>query len=192
MDRKVELKVADIASSQAQASAYALVLQEVGGTRRLPVIISSSEAQAIVFRLKEIRTPRPLTHDLFASVLTTFDISITEVLIYKAEDGVFYSYIFLKKNEDIMRVDARTSDAVALALHFSAPIYIYDSILEKECILVVGEEGESPAEEGFLSTEDKLKRQDIQSLKRTMKKAIEDENYELASLIRDEIQRRKE
>lgn len=191
MDNKVELKVIDIASSQAQASAYAMVLQEVDGNRRLPIIISSSEAQAIVFKLKGINTPRPLTHSLFASVLAAFEITITEVLIYKAEDGVFYSYIYLRKDGSVIRIDSRTSDAIALALHFLCPMYIYESILERECIHVVNDDEGLSEEEGSIAGEDDLKKQDMQALKRALKKAIEEENYELASIIRDEIQRRK-
>ena len=189
MDKKVELKVINISNSQAQASAYAMVLQEVDGDRQLPIIIGSSEAQSIALRLKNIKTPRPLTHDLFTSALTEFDIIIAEVLIYKALDGVFYSYIYLKKENKTVCIDARTSDAIALAIRFYCPIYIYESIMEKECIPTTDNEGYTIGITG--SNEEELKKENINSLKQALAKAVEEENYELASILRDEISRRQ-
>ena len=134
MDKKIELKVVNISNSQAQAPAFAMLLQEMDGERQFPIIIGPAEAQAITFKLNSIKPIRPLTHDLFTTTLTVFDISLSEVLIYKAQEGVFYSQIFLKKDEEITRIDSRSSDAIALAVRFNAPIYIYESVLDKESI----------------------------------------------------------
>lgn len=187
MDKKIELRVMNISNSQAQVPAFAMLLQEIDGDRQLPIIIGPAEAQAITFKINNIRPIRPLTHDLFVSTLNVFDISVAEVLIYKAQDGVFYSHIFYKKEEEIVRIDSRTSDAIALAVRSNAPIYIYESILEKECISL-----EASQEEEVTETESNtLSDRDIQSLKKDLARAVKDENYELASILRDEIARRQ-
>ena len=113
MDKKVELQVINITNSQAQVGAFAMLLGEVDGERQLPIIIGPAEAQATALYLKGVKTPRPLTHDLFITSLTILGTSLIRVLIYKAKDGIFYSYIYLKKDEEIIRIDARTSDAIA-------------------------------------------------------------------------------
>lgn len=121
--KKIELQVLNISNSQAQAGAYALVLGEVGGERQLPIIIGATEAQAMVIEMKGIVPPRPLTHNLFASVLEVLGVKLMRILIYKVDNGVFYSYLYMKAEETILRIDARTSDAVALALRMNAPIF---------------------------------------------------------------------
>ena len=132
--KKIELQVLNISNSQAQAGAYALVLGEVGGERQLPIIIGATEAQAMVIEMKGIVPPRPLTHNLFASVLEVLGVKLMRILIYKVDNGVFYSYLYMKAEETILRIDARTSDAVALALRMNAPIFVYEEILETECL----------------------------------------------------------
>ncbi|MDL2299122.1 bifunctional nuclease family protein [Bacteroides sp. OttesenSCG-928-E20] len=192
--KKIELKVVNISNSQAQASAFAMVLQEVDGDRQLPIIIGAAEAQSIALKLKEVRTHRPLTHDLFHTCLKTMGVSVSEILIYRAQEGVFYSYIFFRNGDDVIQIDARTSDAVALAVRFHAPIYIYESILMKESLtlqerLAIEEEEEAERKESGEKTV--LKEESIKSLQKALDKAVADENYELASLLRDEISRRK-
>lgn len=140
MDKKVELQVINITNSQAQIGAFAMLLGEVDGERQLPIIIGPAEAQATALYLKGVKTPRPLTHDLFITSLTVLGASLIRVLIYKAKDGIFYSYIYLKKDNEIIRIDARTSDAIALAVRADCPILIYESILEQECLHLSGEE----------------------------------------------------
>ncbi len=135
--KKIELQVLNISNSQAQAGAYALVLGEVGGERQLPIIIGATEAQAMVIEMKGIVPPRPLTHNLFASVLEVLGVKLMRILIYKVDNGVFYSYLYMKAEETILRIDARTSDAVALALRMNAPIFVYEDILEAECLKTV-------------------------------------------------------
>ncbi|MCD7898486.1 MAG: bifunctional nuclease family protein [Bacteroides sp.] len=194
MDKKIELRVVNIANSQSQASAFAMVLQEVSGSRQIPIIIGSAEAQAIVLKMKDIKPPRPLTHDLFTSVLMAYDITLLEILIYKAQDGVFFSYVYFQRGETTLRIDARTSDAIALAVRFYCPIYIYEAILEEEQIIITDEEPISPPEEQEWQESDtpgNLQSKDLKWLKKKLEEAIQDENYELASKIRDEISRRK-
>ncbi|NDW13217.1 DNA helicase UvrB [Bacteroides sp. 214] len=189
MNDKIELRVVSISNSQEQASAFALVLQEVGGNRQLPIIIGPSEAQSIALHLKGIKPPRPLTHDLFATTLDEFNILVEKIHIYRAKDGVFFSYIYFRSDNQAKKIDSRTSDAIGIALRFNAPIYIESSIL--------AEEGFTPSEEitnEELVEEDAAaihKEDQLTNLKLALEKAIQDENYELASVLRDEIARRQ-
>ena len=181
MNKKVELEVLDISDTQAQAGAYVMLLGEINGTRKLPVIIGASEAQATAICLKGIKTQRPLTHDLFHTSLTVLGTQLLRVLIYKAEEGVFYSYIYLKQNDSIIRIDARTSDAIALALRAKAPIFIYEAILEKERVCLYDVEEETRTEHRF----------NIKELEEALTQAIQEEDYELAASLRDEIKKMK-
>lgn len=195
MDKKIELQVINITNSQAQVGAFAMLLGEVDGERQLPIIIGPAEAQATALYLKGIKMPRPLTHDLFITALTVLGASLIRVLIYKAKDGIFYSYVYLKRDEEIIRIDARTSDAIALAVRadYHCPILIYESILEQECLHIseekrVGSE-ESDTDEGS-EEEHRPSAPTPFSLEETLQQAIKDENYELAAQIRDQINSR--
>jgi bifunctional DNase/RNase len=189
MDQKIRLYVTNIINTQAQQPAYAMILREGGGERRMAIIIGYTGAEAITDYLTFVKHPRPLTYDLFEKTLRAFQIKITEVLIQKAEDGVFHSSIYYEKaGEEMVSLDARTSDAVALAIRWDAPIYIHESLLERECIpMSVIEKMETKAEEEPYDLSDK----DIQALRKDLDRAIKDENYELASILRDEIARRQ-
>lgn len=179
MDNKIELRILNITNSNLQANAFALVMEEVDGPRQLPIIIGSIEAQAIALKLKGLSTPRPFTHDLFVTFAELLQTKLEQVFIYKAKDGIFYSYLYFEKDGEQFKVDSRTSDAIALALRFECPIYTTEQILETE---------------GYIpKVEDEIEVPDLNStledLRESLSKAVKDEDYELASSIRDEIKR---
>ena len=174
---KVEIRVLSVSYSQEQAGAYALLLGEVDGPRKMPVIIGTAEAQAILIETKGIRPPRPLTHELFASVLDVLGARLLRVLIYKVENGLFYSYLYLQSGNDIIRVDSRTSDAVAMAMRMQSPILVYEDILNAERMKTDDEEEEQPT---------------IDSIKKALDEAIAHEEYEKAASLRDMINHLKD
>ena len=170
----------NISNSQAQAGAYAMVLGEINGMRQLPVIIGSAEAQSMMIEMRGIVPPRPLTHTLFASVLKVLGATLLRVLIYKVDNGVFYSYLYMKTEETILRIDARTSDAVALALRMDAPIFIYDDILEAECLKT--EHSITPTQQTDDAAADAATRKKtLKQLKEALQNAIDEEDYERAA-----------
>lgn len=184
--KKVELQVVSISSSHAEAGAYALLLEEKEGSRKLPIIIGASEAQAIVMELKGIVPPRPLTHSLFTSVLEMLGVNLLRVLIYKADNGVFYSYIYLRSENTIYRIDARTSDAIVLALHMNAELLIYEDLLQTECLKMSSENSE--LENNYNESESKLSQNErIKSLQAALQQAVNEEDYERAARLRDQI-----
>lgn len=187
--KKIELQVLNISNSQAQAGAYAMVLGEINGPRQLPVIIGSAEAQSMMIEMKGIVPPRPLTHTLFSSVLKALGVNLLRVLIYKVDNGVFYSYLYMKTEETILRVDARTSDAIVLALQMNAPIMIYEDILDTEC-MKTGHKG--GADEDKNTDKDALpQKKTLEQLKAELQNAIDEENYERAAQLRDIINQHK-
>ena len=193
METRIKLSVKGLTSTQTQVGAYALILAEENGSRRIPIIVGASEAQSIAIAMERILTPRPLTHDLFTTSLTILGASLIRVLIYKAKDGIFYSYIYLKKDEEIIRIDARTSDAVALAVRADCPILIYESILEQECLHMSSEErtrSEETDNDEVAEEEHDLPGATSRTLEEALEQAIKDENYELAAQIRDQINSR--
>lgn len=195
METKVELQVLNITNSQAQVGAYAMLLGEVGGERQLPIIIGPAEAQSTALCLKGVKTPRPLTHELFTTCLNALGSAVLRALIYKAKEGIFYSYIYLRKAEEIVRIDARTSDAVALAVRADAPIYIYESILDRECLRInpgeISDTDDDADDNANEKPDVEQKPMPPASLEEELTKAVKNENYELAARLRDEIQRRK-
>ena len=198
----IKLTIKGISYSQTQSGAYALVLSEMDGTRTLPIIIGAFEAQSIAIALeKEIRPPRPLTHDLFKTFADRFLITVKEVIIHKLVDGVFFSSLICEKDGVEETIDTRTSDAIAIAVRFQAPIYTYENILDKAGVYLKIEEEISLKE--TLSPEEDLKVHEIHPKKDTLfsdlstkelhtrlDKAVANENYELAAKIRDEISKR--
>ena len=184
MDKKIELEVVDISDTQAQAGAYVMLLGEKQGTRKLPIIIGANEAQATAICLKGIKTQRPLTHDLFNTCLSVLGAKLLRILIYKVDEGVFYSYLYIKQGDEIIRIDARTSDAIALSLRSKAPILIYESILDKERARVFDHD-EHTTEEVTENTVNHLE------LEKALSQAIQEENYELAASLRDKINKNK-
>lgn len=200
---KVKLNVLGISYSQTQTGAYALVLAEENGRRRIPIIVGGFEAQAIAIQLEGLKPPRPLTHDLFLNFARTFNVDLLEVTVYKLEEGVFYSKLTCDNGQRIIEIDARTSDAIALALRFKCPIYTTEEILKKAGIILdfekesaVQNAGEQqpvarPVKVQDTTFTDELKHNNLQELQELLDEAISDEDYEKASLIRDEINRRK-
>lgn len=191
-----------ISYSQTQSGAYALVLSEEGGQRRIPIIIGGFEAQSIAIHLEGLTPPRPLTHDLFLSFSKSFSIELLEVNIYRLEDGVFYSQLVCFNGEKEVVIDSRTSDAIALALRFKCPIFTTTDIVDRAGVYIEEEEegeqeessdtGEAVFEGHLTFDESEFKSLNIDSLNNLLKEAIDLEDYERASHIRDEIQRRND
>ena len=199
----IPLTIKGISYSQTQSGAYALVLSEIEGTRTLPIIIGAFEAQSIAIALEtEIRPPRPLTHDLFKTFSDRFLISVKEVIIHKLVDGVFFSSLVCQRKGKEKIIDTRTSDAIAIAVRFNAPIYTYENILDKAGIYLKVEEEmalenkqeltEVPLEFEKVSTKDKndFSVLSLKDLHNKLNDAVENENYEVAAKIRDEISKR--
>ncbi|MCI2228935.1 bifunctional nuclease family protein [Polaribacter sp. MSW13] len=199
----IKLTIKGISYSQTQSGAYALVLSEIEGTRTLPIIIGAFEAQSIAIALeKEIRPPRPLTHDLFKTFSDRFLIKVKEVIIHKLVDGVFFSSLICERDGVEESIDARTSDAIAIAIRFLAPIYTYENILDKAGVYLKLEEElslQEPEElDGFSIDLEEITSQKesgfssitLKELHNKLNAAVADENYELAAKIRDEISKR--
>jgi uncharacterized protein len=199
---KVKLNVLGISYSQTQSGAYALVLTEENGERRIPIIVGAFEAQAIAIQLEGLKPPRPLTHDLFLNFAVSFNIQVTEVNIYKLEEGVFYSKLICENGTTKLAIDARTSDAIALALRFKCAIFTTEEIIARSGIILDFDKDAKgkpePKMQNYTSsdiaTEDEgnneLKEYQVKELKEMLEEAIGKENYERASEIRDEINRR--
>jgi bifunctional DNase/RNase len=193
--KRIKLKVLGISYSQTQSGAYALILTEEKGERRIPIIIGGFEAQSIVIKLENLDPPRPLTHDLFKSLADSFGISVTEVFINKLEEGVFFSKLVCSDGVKEFSIDSRTSDAVALSLRFNCPIYIAEDILEKAGITVnpTGPADDKGVEESIVSESVSSKYENINDdeLFKMIDEAVKKEDYERAAAVRDEIDRRK-
>ena len=205
MDKKIRLRVQGLTNSQIHSGAYALILAEEGGAYRIPIIVGTAEAQSIAIALERITPPRPLTHDLFASFSQAFGIRLREVFIYKFEDGIFYSELLFDNGVNLIRLDSRTSDAIAIALRVKCDIYTTSEIV-KECGVVLEEvspEKVVDEEKGLLELEpedikdEKLLKKwlsllEQEELSERLNEAISKENYEYARMYRDEIKRREE
>ena len=195
----VQLLINGISYSQTQNGAYALILSELEGERKLPIVIGTNEAQSIAIAIeKEIKPPRPLTHDLFKNFCVRFDIKIKQVIIHKLVDGVFYSSVICERDGIEEIIDSRSSDAIALAIRFEAPIYTYENILEKAGVIIKVEKeiDERSLLKELFSDENsdvainELKEKTTKELEELLKIAIQNENYESAAKIRDEISNR--
>ncbi|WP_426667147.1 bifunctional nuclease domain-containing protein [Mucilaginibacter sp. McL0603] len=196
--KKIKLDIVGLSYSQTQSGAYALVLGEVNGRRRLPIIIGSFEAQAIAIEIEKMTPSRPLTHDLFKNFAQAYSITIQEIIIYNLVDGIFYAKLICSDGKKVVEIDARTSDAIAMAVRFDCAIYTYEFILSTAGIVIEGndfvylenmsdateEKAVTPATSGYSSLS-------VDELKSKLQEALTDEAYEKAAKIRDELNRRK-
>lgn len=195
--KKIQLEIVGLSFSQTQSGAYALVLGEMNGKRRLPIIIGGFEAQAIAIEIEKIVPSRPLTHDLFKSLAQGFNIEIKEVLIYNLVEGVFYARIICSNGETEIEIDARTSDAIALAVRFNCPVFTFESILSQAGVIL--EEGSVSKESEEFDLEEELvasqaegdfSTKSVKELNKMLQDALDEEDYEKASKIRDELNKR--
>jgi bifunctional DNase/RNase len=207
LDTRVKLRVQGLTNSQIQSGAYALILAEEKGPRRIPIIVGTMEAQSIAIALEKITPPRPLTHDLFSAFLQSFDIRLLEVFIYKFEDGIFFSELLFNSGVRQVRLDSRTSDAIAIALRSQCNIYTTEGIM-RECGVVLEEsslfeDDEDKDDEDLLYDlePDEIKDEaqllrwlsllEVDEVETRLQEAIENENYEYARMYQDELHRRK-
>jgi len=201
--KKILLEIVGLSYSQNQSGAYVLVLGESSGSRRLPIVIGGFEAQAIAIELEKMTPTRPLTHDLFKSFATTFKINLKEVIIYNVVEGIFFAKLICSDGTKEFDIDARTSDAIALAVRFNCDIYTHESILKSAGIALDGDMdttilsenskiAELHIEDSFQKENtDVFKSKSSEELKNTLQWALENEKYEMASKIRDELNQRK-
>ena len=194
--KKIELEIVALSHSLAQTQNYAVVLGEQDGVRRLPIVIGGFEAQAIAVAMEGMNPSRPMTHDLFRNTLLQFEIEVKEIIISDLRDGIFYANIVCLKDKEEIEIDSRTSDALAIAVRFNCPIFTYDFILEQAGI-VLEEEAEQEVQkakqrrQGVQPKERGLKDLDEDELEQALEQALEEEDYEKAAKIRDEMNRRK-
>lgn len=189
----IKLKILGITYSQVQAGAYALILSEENGKRRIPIIIGTPEAQSIAIFLEGLNPPRPLTHDLFISFAKALDAKLNQVNIYRYEDGIFYSELIFANEEKTIRLDSRTSDAIALAIRTNATIYIAENIMNEAGILmaeddILGDFDEIEPKNTILSFDS----MSIEELQNALDESINNEDYEKASFLRDLIRQKKD
>lgn len=194
MSKKVKLSVLGISFSQVQAGAYALIFAEEDGIRRLPIVIGTPEAQSIAIVMEGIIPPRPLSHDLICSIWNELGVELLEVLIHKFEDGAFFSELLLQQNGKEYRIDSRTSDAVALAIRTHSPIFTTEEIMQKMAIIFDEQAPAGPTElksNEPVQGDEELSDLRLDTLKNRLNNAVKEENYELATRLRDEINRRE-
>lgn len=200
--RKVELEIAGLSHTITQSQSYAVLLSEVGGIRKLPIVIGAFEAQAIAVAIEKVVINRPLSHDLIRNIFSVFNISLKEVLIDNLQDGIFYSKLICDREGQEVEIDSRTSDALALAVRFNCPIFTYEFILETAGTIIsdpvkTKEEGEEEEEDETveaapaLTAEEDLTKLTIKELNDRLRDLLNHEDYEGAAKVRDEIEKRK-
>jgi len=192
--KKIELEIVALSHSITQTHSYAVVLGEINGLRRLPIVIGGFEAQAIAVALERMSPSRPLTHDLMKNFMMAFNVELHEIVINDLQEGIFYSKLVCSSANDTVEIDSRTSDALALAVRFGCPIYTYDTILDQAGILMEGEE-EKKQKNSPVTTEsggsDDLKSLSLEELDALLAEVLDHEDYIRAIAIRDEIKSRK-
>lgn len=193
--KKIELEIVALSHSITQTHSYAVVLGEVNGLRRLPIVIGGFEAQAIAVALERMQPSRPLTHDLMKNFMLAFNVDLHEIVINDLQEGIFYSKLLCSSDNDTVEIDSRTSDALALAVRFGCPIYTYEHILESAGILMEDDEEKKEKEEVTVTTggegREDLKSLSIEELQTLLNEVLEQEDYIRAISIRDELSNRK-
>jgi len=195
--KKIELEIVALSHSITQTHSYAVVLGEVNGLRRLPIVIGGFEAQAIAVALEKMHPSRPLTHDLMKNFMNAFSIDMQEIVICDLQEGIFYSKLVCISENDTVEIDSRTSDALALAVRFGCPIYTYEHILESAGILMEDtstkkkKSGATVTTEKETATSDDLKALSVDELNTLLNEVLEQEDYIRAIAIRDEINSRR-
>jgi bifunctional DNase/RNase len=196
--KKIELEIVALSHSITQTHSYAVVLGEVNGVRRLPIVIGGFEAQAIAVALEKMQPSRPLTHDLMKNFMNAFALTLHEIIICDLQEGIFYSKLVCSSDNDTVEIDSRTSDALALAVRFGCPIYTYENILESAGIVMEEQEKgkkkkgqEVPVEEPHITGKEDLKTMTLEELNDLLNQVLESEDYIRAVAIRDEINSRK-
>lgn len=188
---KILLEVVGLTYSNSQSGAYALIMGEKKANLRLPIIIGEAEAQSIAIAIEGYENRRPLTHDLFKSFAESFDINITEVVINRFKEGLFFSELHCEKDGETFIIDSRTSDAIAIALRFKCPIHTYPQVMEEAGVVLNDEIGADFDSDTDTDLDDGYKKYDIVDLRELLNDAIENEDYATASILRDEINNRK-
>lgn len=193
--KKIELEIVALSHSITQTHSYAVVLGEVNGLRRLPIVIGGFEAQAIAVALERMQPSRPLTHDLMKNFMHAFNVELMEIIINDLQEGIFYSKLVCVSEHDTVEIDSRTSDALALAVRFGCPIYTYENILENAGILMEDEKNQKKSEIPVLDTASitsrDLTKLSMQELEKLLSEVLEQEDYIRAIEIRDELKKRK-
>ncbi len=201
--KKIELEIVALSHSITQTHSYAVVLGEVNGLRRLPIVIGGFEAQAIAVALERMQPSRPLTHDLFANFMTTFSIELSEVVIYKLEEGIFYARLICRHEGEYIEIDSRTSDALALAVRANCRIWTYENILDVAGLYLdqtadasqgdpaTAEPPQTAADSSRVDMDKDMKSMNLEELNKLLQQVLEQEDYVRAISIRDEINSRK-
>lgn len=198
-DNRIRLKVMGLSYSQIQTGAYALILAQVGGPYRIPVVIGAAEAQSIAIKMESITPPRPMTHDIFVSFAHAFGVKLVEVFIYRFEDGIFSSEMTFSDGERTITIDSRTSDAIAIAMRTGAPIFTTPEILDETGFeMEIKEEGDSDEDSGLEPMDEdsirepKLENYAIEELEKTLQKLIDNEEYEEAARVAEILKRKRD
>ena len=190
--KKIELEIVALSHSITQTHSYAVVLGEINGLRRLPIVIGGFEAQAIAVALERMNPSRPLTHDLMKNFMMAFNVELHEIVINDLQEGIFYSKLVCSSANDSVEIDSRTSDALALAVRFGCPIFTYDNILDQAGVLMEDDQKKTPA--GTVTSEtggkDNLQSMSLDELNTLLTEVLENEDYIKAIAIRDEIKSR--
>ncbi len=192
--KKIELEIVALSHSITQTHSYAVVLGEINGLRRLPIVIGGFEAQAIAVALERMNPSRPLTHDLMKNFMMAFNVELHEIIINDLQEGIFYSKLVCSSANDTVEIDSRTSDALALAVRFGCPIFTYDTILDQAGVLMEDDNKKSPSETSTVTSEtggrEDLKALSLEELNKLLTEVLEHEDYIKAIAIRDEIKSR--